>query len=146
VYEDRLRAIVARALGKLGVVRAWVVRGEDGLDEVSPCAPTRVSELHEGKVHERTIRPEDFGIAPLALADIAGGDARTNAAAITRILEGKAHPAREAVVLNAAAALVAAGLEAEPRDAAARARAALDEGKAARVLDTWRASARRRAR
>jgi anthranilate phosphoribosyltransferase len=146
VYEDRLRPIVARALGTLGGVRAWVVRGEDGLDEVSPCGPTRVSELAGGRVTERTIRPEDFGLAPMALGDIAGGDARANAAAIATILEGKAHPAREAVVLNAAAALVAAGLEEDPRRAALRARAAIDEEKAARVLDAWRAAARRRAR
>jgi anthranilate phosphoribosyltransferase len=145
VYEDRLRAVLARALGTLGVVRAWVVRGEDGLDEVSPCAPTKVSDLENGVVAERTIRPEDFGVTPLAPAAIAGGDARANAEAITCILQGKPHPAREAVVLNAAAALVASGLERAPRAATARARAALDEGKAARVLDAWREAARRRA-
>jgi anthranilate phosphoribosyltransferase len=145
VYEDRLRPIVARALGTLGGVRAWVVRGEDGLDEVSPCGPTRVSELRAGVVVERTIRPEDFGIAPLPLADIAGGDARANADAITCILHGKPHRAREAVVLNAAAALVATGLETDPPAATARARAALDEGKAGKVLDAWRAAARKRA-
>ena len=144
VYEDRLRPIVARALGTLGVKRAWVVRGEDGLDEVSPCGPTRVSVLEGGVVSERTTRPEDFGIEPLPLDAIAGGDARANADAITRILAGDPHRARDAVVLNAAAALVAAGLETDGRAAAARARAAIDEGKGARVLEVWRRAAEKR--
>jgi anthranilate phosphoribosyltransferase len=143
VYEDRLRAIVARALGTLGVKRAWVVRGEDGLDEVSPFAPTRVSEWSDGALRERTVRPEDFGIAPLPSGAIAGGDAATNAEAITCILHGKSHPAREAVVLNAAAAHLAAGLETDGRAAAARARATLDEGKTATVLEAWRAAAQK---
>src|ERR1700722_18297548 len=83
VYEDRLRSIAARALGPLGVRRAGVVRGEDGLDEVSPCGPTLVSELHEGgEVHERVVTPEDFGLTRLPREALAGGDAADNAAAL----------------------------------------------------------------
>ncbi|MFR1445966.1 anthranilate phosphoribosyltransferase, partial [Acinetobacter baumannii] len=59
VYDDALRAVAASALAGLGVARAWVVRGEDGLDEVSPCAPTSVSVLEGGEVREWTIAPED---------------------------------------------------------------------------------------
>jgi anthranilate phosphoribosyltransferase len=141
VYDDALRAVAARALGKLGVRRAWVVRGEDGLDEVSPCAPTRVSELDEdGTVRERVVQPEDFGLPRLERAVLAGGDARDNALAISHILgdghPGNSHPARDAVVLNAAAALaVATG--ASLRDCAQRARRALDDGAAARKLADW---------
>ncbi len=141
VYDDGLRASSARALAGLGVVRAWVVRGEDGLDEVSPCAPTRVSELAEnGDVRERTVTPEDFGVARLPREAIAGGDAHANARALVSILGGEPHPARDAVVLNAAAALVVASGEAT-RDSAARARRAIDDGSASRVLDAWRRAA-----
>jgi anthranilate phosphoribosyltransferase len=138
VYEDALRPVAARALGRLGSRGAWVVRGEDGLDEVSPCAPTRVSELGaDGAVRERIVTPEDFGIARLDRAAIAGGDAAQNAGALVAILEGEPHPARDAVVLNAAASLAVATGQ-EPRAAADRARRAIDDGAAHRTLETWR--------
>ncbi len=143
VYEDRLRPILAHALGKLGVTRAWVVRGEDGLDEVSPCGPTRVSELAGGQVRERVVTPEEFGIARAGIEAVAGGDARTNADAIEQILRGAAHRATDAVVLNAAAVLVAIGEEENPLDATARVRATLREGAAGRTLDAWRTASQR---
>lgn len=138
VYEDALRPVAARALGRLGSRGAWVVRGEDGLDEVSPCAPTRVSELGaDGTVRERVVTPEDFGIARVSRSAIAGGDAALNAGALQAILAGEAHPARDAVVLNAAASLAVATGQ-EPRAAADRARRAIDDGTARRTLETWR--------
>lgn len=144
VYDDALRTVAARALGRLGVRRAWVVRGQDGLDEVSPCGPTRVSELDEhGEVTERVVGPEDFGIPPLDRTALAGGDAAENAAALEAILRGEPHPAREAVVLNAAAALVVAAGDAMP-DAARRARTALSDGSAHARLEAWRRAARAR--
>jgi anthranilate phosphoribosyltransferase len=143
VYEDRLRPIAARALGLLGSRRAWVVRGEDALDEVSPCGPTRVSELREdGEVDERVVTPEDFGVARLERSAIAGGDAQENAGALVAILEGAPHAAREAVVLNAAATLVVA-TGAEPKAAADQARDAIASGRARETLETWRRVARR---
>lgn len=142
VYDDALRPVAAAALGRLGVQRAWVVRSEDGLDEVSPAAPTRVSVLDRGHVEERVVRPEDFGVEPLPLTALAGGDATENATAIRRILEGAAHPATEAIVLNAAAALVVArGLT--PRDAAGEAREVIRSGRARETLDAWVACAKR---
>jgi anthranilate phosphoribosyltransferase len=143
VYDDALRPVAAQALARLGSRRAWVVRGEDGLDEVSPCAPTRVSELCEdGGVRERVVTPEDFGLARGERAAIAGGDAAGNAQALVAILEGAKHAARDAVLLNAAAALVVATGD-EPRGATERARRALDEGAARATLETWRRVARR---
>jgi len=143
VYEDALRPIAARALGRLGTRGAWVVRGEDGLDEVSPCEPTRVSELaSDGTVRERVVTPEDFGIARIARSALAGGDAAQNAGALVAILEGSPHPARDAVVLNAAACLTVATGQ-EPRVAADRARRAIDDGSARRTLETWRRVAQR---
>jgi len=137
VYQDALRPVLAGALGHLGVKRAWVVRGEDGLDEVSPCAPTRVSEWKsDGQVHELVINPEDFGVARMKAEALAGGHPADNAQAVSAILRGETHPAREAVVLNAAAALTVATAD-SPRACAERARHALDGGAARRILERW---------
>lgn len=141
VYEDRLRPVAARALAGLGVT-AWVVRGDDGLDEVSPGATTRVSAVKAGVVQELAVAPEDFGVPRVAREALAGGTAEENARAIAAILAGEPHPARDAVVLNAAACLVVAR-ELAPRAAADEAREALEGGRAADVLERWRTAARR---
>lgn len=141
VYDDALRPVVARALRQLGAKRAWVVRSEDGLDEVSPCAPTRVSELtSDGEIRERVVTPEDFGLPRIARSAIAGGDVAANARALQAILDGEDHPARDAVVLNAAAALSIATGDA-PRASAERARGAIAGGAARETLARWRSVA-----
>jgi anthranilate phosphoribosyltransferase len=143
VYDDALRPLLARALGGLGTKHAWIVRSEDGLDEVSPCAPTHVSELgSNGQVRELVLNPGDFGIERMARSALAGGDAEFNARALTSILAAEAHPAREAVVLNAASALCVATGD-SPRVCADRARRAIDEGAARDTLDRWRRAALR---
>jgi anthranilate phosphoribosyltransferase len=143
VYADALRPILAHALGGLGGARAWVVHSEDGLDEVSPCAPTRVSELTaDGAVRERVVTPEDFGVPRIPRDALAGADAATNARELRAILAGEGHVAREAVVLNAAAALAVATGD-ELRACAARARHALDSGAARDTLARWTAAALR---
>src|SRR5262249_17982573 len=108
VYDDGLRPIAARALGQLGVARAWVVRGEDGRDEVSPCGPWGVRGWGGGEGRDIVVRPEDFGIATTPREALAGGDAKENAHALEQILANKPHPARDAVLLNAAAAIAVA--------------------------------------
>ena len=145
MYDDALRPVAARALAHLGIVRAWVVRSTDGLDEVSPCgAETRVSEvLAGGEVRERTVSARDFGVRAVTRAAIAGDDAGTNADAIVRILERAPHPARDAVILNAAAALAVADERATLEACAERARDALDSGRARETLERWRAAAAR---
>ncbi|MBX3188686.1 MAG: anthranilate phosphoribosyltransferase [Labilithrix sp.] len=140
VYDDALRPVMANALGKLGVKRAWVVRSTDGLDEMSPAAPTRVSELDGGEVTERVLGPDDFGLAKTGLDALRGGDAKENAAAIAGMLDGGEHPAIGAVVLNAAAAL-AVLRGGDLRERAAEAREAIASGRAKATLDAWRAAA-----
>lgn len=142
-YDDSLRTVLAETLRSLGTERAWVVHGTDGLDEISPHAPTRVTELDGSVLRERVIAPEDFGLEPLPKEAIAGGDAWFNAKVLKTVLSGEPHPATDAFVLNAAAALVVAEGVA-PREAAGRAREAVVSGAAARTLAQWRTAAVKR--
>lgn len=138
VYDPERVTQMAEVLGLLGGRRAWVVHGAGGLDEVSPSGPTRVAVLEAGGVTARTVRPEDFGLEPVPLAELAGGDAADNARIVRAILEGTERgPRRTAVVLNAAAALLVAGAAAEPVEAAARVAEAIDSGDAGRLLSRW---------
>jgi anthranilate phosphoribosyltransferase len=139
-FDDALRPVLADTLRELGLRRAWVVRGADGLDEISPYGPTRITELDGGQIRERTLSPEDFGVEPSSPGAAAGADAEANARILTQVLEGEAHRARTAFVLNAAAAIVVADGDA-PRDAAARADQALRSGAARERLQAWRAAA-----
>jgi anthranilate phosphoribosyltransferase len=134
VPRPELTELLARCLGRLGVRRAWVVHGA-GLDELSPAAPTRVSECREGTVRTFTIEAGDAGCAPCAVDDLRGGDAAHNAAIARGVLAGEAGPRREAVVLNAAAALIVAGRAGDLAEGARRARESLDSGAAASVLE-----------
>jgi anthranilate phosphoribosyltransferase len=143
VYDDALRPIAARALGQLGAKRAWIVRSEDGLDELSPSAPTRVSELLEGgEVREMTVAPEDFGLERAPREAIAGGDAQANARVLAAILAGERHPATEAVLLNAAAAIAVVSGDGL-RECAARAREVIASGAGRETLEIWKQAAMR---
>src|SRR5882762_2025993 len=117
VYSDDLVEKLAEALSMLGLRRALVVHGSDGLDEITITGPTRIGEVRDGQVHTYEVTPEEFGLQPAALEDIAGGDATLNASLIRDVLSGKNSPRREVVLLNAAAALVAAGRADHLRDA-----------------------------
>lgn len=141
--DDATRQLLAQALVKLGVERAWVVRSVDGLDEVSPFAETKVTEVDHGKLREHSISPESFGFAPSPPGAIAGGEPADNARALTAILRGEKHPAADAVALNAAAALVVFHGISE-RDAGAQAREIVASGKAFETLTTWAQSASKR--
>lgn len=136
-FSDELRQTLARTFRDLGTTRAWVVRGVDGLDEVSPYGPTRVTVLDQGTIEERVVSPSDFGLNVSSPGAADGGSAEDNARIIEAVLAGKPHPARDAFVLNAAAALVVA--EGLPLNLAAqKAAAALDDGKALSALHRWR--------
>jgi anthranilate phosphoribosyltransferase len=133
--------VLAEALLKLGVERAWVIRSVDGLDEVSPFAETRVTEVSDGELREHVISPQSFGFTPSEPGSIAGGEPADNARALRAILSGERHPASDAVALNAAAALVVSERLSE-REAGERAREVLASGKGLSTLSTWSAVAR----
>ena len=134
VYSVDLVEKLAAALGMLGVQRALVVHGSDGLDEITITGPTRVAELRAGQVRSFEVTPEEFGMKRAALADIAGGDATQNALLIQQVLSGRKSPRRDVVVLNAAAALVAAGRADHLRDGVPLAINSIDSSAALRSL------------
>jgi len=142
-FDDKIRPVLAGALVELGATRAWVVRSEDGLDEMSPFAPTRVSEVDGGRVRELVVTPEDFGLKRSPAGAIAGADPSHNARVLESILRGDDHPARDAILLNAAAGLVVA-LGLEPKVATERARETLASGAANQALGRLRAAANER--
>ncbi len=142
VYDPSRVEAVAEVLAELGTTAAWVVHGEGGLDEIAPTGETRVAELVDGRVRTRTVTPEDFGVEPVPLEALGGGDARRNAEIAREVLDGEPGPARVAVLLNAGAALCVAGLASEPREGAARAAQAIDRGDARRTLERWIAATR----
>jgi anthranilate phosphoribosyltransferase len=109
VYSAELVEKLAEALSELGLRRAFVVHGRDGLDEITISGPTKLAEVRDGKVRTYEVTPEEFGLKSAPLDAIAGGDAQQNAAIIRSVLNGERSPRRDVVVLNAAAALVAAG-------------------------------------
>jgi anthranilate phosphoribosyltransferase len=108
VYSLELVEKLAEALSMLGLRRAVVVHGLDGLDEITITGPTRIAEAREGVVRSYEVEPEEFGMKRAPLEEITGGDAQENAAIIRAVLEGEKSPRRDVVVLNAAAALTAA--------------------------------------
>jgi anthranilate phosphoribosyltransferase len=134
VYSATLVEKLAEALSMLGLHRALVVHGDDGLDEVTITGPTRIGEVREGQVHTYEVTPEEFGLQRATLDDISGGDATLNSNLIREVLDGKKSARRDVVLLNAAAALVAAGRADHLRDAVPLAAKAIDSGAAAAKL------------
>jgi anthranilate phosphoribosyltransferase len=130
VYSADLVEKLAEALSMLGLRRALVVHGSDGLDEITITAPTRIAEVRDGQVHTYEVTPEEFGFKRATLEDISGGDAQFNATLIQGILQGEKSARRDIVLLNAAAALVAAGQTDHLRDAVLLAATAIDSGAA----------------
>ncbi len=135
VFAARLTELLAQALAELGVERAFVVHGSDGLDEISLSAPTYVTEVRSGTIRRYSVSPEDFGLVRAPLEAVAGGDAATNAEIVRTILQGEGGPRREIVLANAAAALVAAGRARDFREGVRVAAEAIDSGAARAKLD-----------
>ena len=134
VYSADLVEKLAEALSMLGLRRALVVHGSDGLDEITITGPTRIGEVRDGGVRTYEVTPEDCGLRRATLDDIAGGDAAFNSSLIHDVLAGKKSAHRDVVVLNASAALVAAGRADHLRDAVPLAAKAIDSGAALEKL------------
>jgi anthranilate phosphoribosyltransferase len=134
VFSADVMDLVAATLAELGVERAFVVHGEGGLDELSLAGETLVAEVRGGAVTRFAVKPEDFGVGRAPLESIGGGTAAENAGLITRIFEDEAGPARDIVVVNAAAALVAAGVAGSFREAAGLASFVISSGAASEKL------------
>jgi anthranilate phosphoribosyltransferase len=135
VYSLDLVEKLAEALSMLGLHRALVVHGLDGLDEITITGKTRVAEAREGSVRSYEVEPEEFSMVRATLQEIAGGDAPENAAIIRAILGGEKSPRRDVVLLNAAAALVAAGRADHIADGVPLAAKSIDSGAAAGRLE-----------
>ncbi|MGH3414479.1 MAG: anthranilate phosphoribosyltransferase [Marmoricola sp.] len=143
---ERMAPVMAGVFAARGV-DAWVFRGDDGLDELTTTATSRLWVVHEGRVTEHTVDPLDLGLARASVADLRGDDAAYNAGVVRRLLAGEAGPVRDAVVLNAGAALAVHADEKGDVDellvaGVARAREAIDSGAAGDVLDRWVAATR----
>jgi len=136
VARPELTELVARSLAQLGAVRAWVVHGADGLDEISTTGYTKVSECRDGAVNTFYLHPADVGLGKASPLALKGGDAADNARIARAVLDGEPGPARDIVLLNAGASLLIAGRVATIPDGIAMAREAIDSGRAAAVLDT----------
>jgi len=137
VFHPDLVGIQARVLQELGAERALVVWGRDGMDEISLGAATLVGELRDGKVREYEIHPEDFGIAMSASRNLKVEDAAQSRGMLLGVLDGAPGPARDIVLLNAAAALYVSGVATDIADGIGRARQAIDSGAARAALDRY---------
>jgi anthranilate phosphoribosyltransferase len=130
VYAARLVPLVAKTLLELGADRALVVHGHGGLDEISPSGPTLVAQVEGGTIRTYEVTPEELGVPRGDLAGLRGGDAAENAAALRAVLAGERGVRRDAVLLNAAGAIVAAGVCDALEEGVRRAVEAIDSGKA----------------
>jgi anthranilate phosphoribosyltransferase len=135
LYSAELVGAIALVLKNLGSIRAMVVHGLEGLDEISLCGPTRVAELRDGEVREYSIEPEQLGLKRCALADLHGGNPERSAAIVRDILQGSKGPARDIVLLNSGAALYVSGRADSVQKGVALAAESVDSGSARAKLD-----------
>jgi anthranilate phosphoribosyltransferase len=135
LYSGELVATIAHVLKNLGSVRAMVVHGLEGLDEISLCGPTKVAELRAGEVREYQIEPEELGLERRPLADLHGGSADQSAMIVRSVLQGDKGPARDVVLLNSGAALYVSGMTPSIAEGMRVSADSIDSGKARRKLD-----------
>lgn len=137
VYDASLIKPLAEVLVKLGVKKGMVVFGQDVMDEITLSAPTTVCEIRNGELKDYVIRPEDFGFTTCSKDDLVGGDAKVNAKITRDILEGAAGPKRDAVLMNAGAAIYVSRDDVTLAEAIDIAREAIDSGKAKEQLEKF---------
>ena len=143
VYDDYLVEPLAQVLINLGIKRGMVVYGQDKLDEISLSAPTQVCEIQNGWVKSYTITPEEFGFPRCAREDLRGGTPAENAAITRAILQGEQGHRRNAVLLNAGAALYLGGQADTMQEGVALAAHCIDTGKAMETLERFLAGSNR---
>jgi len=141
-HSARAAELLARTLAALGCEHGFVVHGADGLDEISTTAETLAWEIRPGEVRPHTLTPELFGVPRASLEQLRGGDREQNAEIARSILEGKKGPCRDIVLVNAAAALVAAGCAENFASAMALAAHSIDSGAALERLEMLKAFSR----
>lgn len=134
VPRPELTELVACALAQLGAAWAWVVHGADGIDEISTCGHTKVSQCRDGVVRTFYVHPSDAGLPKAAREDLAGGDASHNAALVEGVLGGEPGPRRDVVLFNAGVSLMIAGRARGMREGVALAAESIDSGAASAAL------------
>ena len=137
VFHPDLVGILVRVLQRLGSRRALVVHGVDGLDEISLSGPTMIGELKDGEIHEYQIQPEDFGIAPAPISELQVANSAESIARMKAVLANEAGPSQDIVLLNAGAALYAAGRVNSIAKGIAHAREAIASGAALKKLNEF---------
>jgi len=135
VYDAKLTEVVAGVLKNLGLKRAFVVHGMDGLDEITITDKTKIAELDGGKLKTYLTTPEDFGVKRARLEDLKGGSARDNAEIIMSVLKGERSPRRDSVMMNASAAIVCGGKAKDFKEGVKLAAESIDSGMALEKLD-----------
>jgi anthranilate phosphoribosyltransferase len=135
IYSGELVAMIAHVLKNLGSIRAMVVHGVEGLDEISLCGPTQVAELRNGEIKEYTIEPDQVGLRRCRLEELHGGSAGESAMIVRAVLDGKPGPARDVVLLNSGAALYISGNAATLQAGMGVAAESIDSGRARQKLD-----------
>lgn len=135
IYDGELVELIAQVLKNLGTVRAMIVYGLEGLDEISLSGQTRVSELRDGQIRAYTLTPEEFGLKRCRLEDVLGGSPQECAAILRGVLGGEKGPKRDVVLLNSGAALFVSGAASSIGDGMRLAAESIDSGKAGAKLE-----------
>jgi anthranilate phosphoribosyltransferase len=136
VSDERMQPILAGVLDERGT-RAYVVHGQDGLDEITTTGASVVFETGKGDVHPTVLDPSDLEVPVARKADLEGGDAAHNAEVARKVLAGEKGPIRDIVTLNAAAALAVGGLAADLTEGLIQSAESIDSGRASATLDRW---------
>ena len=135
VYDQKWCLPIAQTLNRLGTEHAWVVHGQDGLDEITTTTATTVTELKNGQIETYDIHPKDIGLDLCSAQDLQGGDATQNAKALKDLLHGQPGPYRDIVIFNTAAALIVSGKAQTLQDGADHACQSIDSGAALNALN-----------
>ncbi|MFQ5682198.1 MAG: anthranilate phosphoribosyltransferase [Candidatus Binatia bacterium] len=135
IYDGQLTSLIAQVLNNLGTLRAMVVHGVDGLDEISLCGPTDVSELRDGQVSHYTLLPEELGLKRCHLEDLHGGSPDECAEALRAVLQGERGPKRDMVLLNSGAAFYISGAAESIGQGIGLAMDSIDSGQAQKKLE-----------